>query len=1214
MYKNALKLVFFFSIIVIKGFGQNLFFEKVTGQDISPVTSIHGIAKDSVGYLWFGSWNGAYRYDGKSFTLYHHQAKDPNSLPNNRIRNIISDPDTGLWFLTFDRKYVKYQYQLNNFVTLEDDKVPQHVKNLLANNDNQLNRDKVVHGNVYYLKANQLTSKHIKTGKVNQYLADISQPGRLADDHVSSFYIDDENIIWLGTRNGDVYKVNPNRNPFNLHYSYRPNTDKSKLITVRTLLTNKDNTWLGTDDGVLIYNKEGAIDLSHPFYQSNSQIKFVRTLFKDQEGNIWIGGVSGLECYQTKANKIIPIFNQDMYPNREKPFSVFAIKNNDTPYLWIGLYDGLARVDIKSKTSVLYDFENKIQNHSVTDILFTDQKHILLATEGNGIVPVKLDAEKNAVVDEVLLKKGMDTSITAKIIYSLFQDTDKNLWVGSSEGLYKINMNTYPLKGNSIPLQYNSSDAYISSVTDDVEGNIWVSHKGGISVIDANNNKVLNYQKQDQYNSWSFWERAFYKEPFTNIIYYGAKNGYVSFDPQQIKKVTTKQKKIILKKLYVSNKEVIPAAKSQEHAILSKTLSQTKSVKLAYDNRSFSIDFTSLNFQNTSKEVFEYQLSGYDEGWVKTSNHKVSYQKVPAGTYTFKIKTVSNVKKVPVTTLNIQVLSPWYQTIWAKIFFVCLVLLFVFWVFREILYRDRLRNEIKLERLNREQQEELNKEKLAFFTSVSHELKTPLTLISGPLKKLQEGDVNKEDKQVYLSIVNRNVANLSKLIHQILDFRKSEKGKLKINSTLCNLNGLIDDCYDSFKLIAANRKIQFDLNVPDHPLFCYIDKERVEQILMNILSNAFKYTPDGGTVSFVVQLNKKQTALKINIKDSGVGIDALSLHKIFKPFNNVGARPFHGNSSGIGLSLTKNIVELLQGTIELESELKKGTHVLIKLPFVKGTPQSQEEVLEAPLLETKKVNKQIKKLNKPTLLIVEDNIDVQTYLKKELSKKFVLLQEYDGKKGLETAIKYVPDLIVSDIMMPIMEGVDMCKHLKLNQNTSHIPVILLTAKDSDENQIEGYQYGAEAYITKPFSVDVLKAQIKSVLDNRAILQKQLASIKSVEDLQKDLPNLDNIFLKSVTEKINKEIKNSDLNSEKLARLMDISQSQLYRKLKAITGSTVHEFITRVKMDCAKELLTNSNLNISQVAYETGFTEPSNFSRTFSKYYGVSPSKYLKTHK
>jgi DNA-binding response OmpR family regulator len=433
----------------------------------------------------------------------------------------------------------------------------------------------------------------------------------------------------------------------------------------------------------------------------------------------------------------------------------------------------------------------------------------------------------------------------------------------------------------------------------------------------------------------------------------------------------------------------------------------------------------------------------------------------------------------------------------------------------------------------------------------------------------------------------------------------------------------MEECYATFDFIAKKRNIDFKLQLGEDPLYCSLDFDKTEQIITNILSNAFQYTPDGGAISFSAGLNKEKSTIEIAVEDNGIGIEAAELEKIFEPFNTIGASPYYGYSSGIGLSLTRNLITFLNGTISIESAPNKGTKALIGLPYLMAKEESVVPIVAQPisLKRDYQVNNRedvqedagetASEKTKPTLLIVEDNPDVQIYLGKELSKEYFLIQEYDGKKGLEAAIKHIPDIIVSDIMMPEMEGTVMGRELKSNENTSHIPIIFLTAKGSDENQIEGYNLGAEAYVMKPFNVDVLNAQIKSVLENRTILQNRLGGIKKIDQLQEEVPVLDNQFLEKVIEKITLHIEDTDFNSEELAQVLGISQRQLYRKLKGISGNTVHEFITKVKMNKAEELLKNSDLSVSQIAYKVGFSEPSNFSRTFSKHFGCSPSQYVK---
>jgi len=1213
--KNKYNYFFVIYLVCLSGLNaQNLFFEKISGREVNPVTQIHGIAKDSVGYIWIGSWNGAYRYDGKTFDFFYHNPNDKTSLPNNRIRNIISDKKLGLWFLTFDNKYVRFNYQLNSFKIVTNNKVPKIIIEKLGSNSNKLNENRIVNGKKYFLSSHQFTSQDIKSGEKYFYTANINHPGQLLDDYITDFFIDDQNIIWLGTRGGDVYKANPNRNPFELHYSFRKGSENTKLASVKAILKVDDKIWLGTDEGILIYNKEG-LDYNHPFYKSNSQVKFIRTFFKDDQNGIWIGGVNGLEYYNPKTNQCKLVIDKSLYPKLET-WSIYALEASGKNYLWVGLYNGIARINLTNHVINFINLSSKINNHSVMDILSTNDHELWLGTEGNGVIRLEINS-KGEIYDELslnALQKNSKHSITGNLIYALHKDKKGNIWVGTSEGLNKIYVKTMQIE--KIQLQSDTPNIYISSITDDERGNLWIAHKQGMSMIDIVSNKISNYRKEDQFGSWTFSERAFYKDTVNHRIYFGDKNGYVVFNPAEIKTIVPNAK-LIFKTLYLSNDKVIPMDTINGRPILTKDLSQTEWIQLDNENRNFTIELASLNYNRTNKEVYEYMLEGYEDKWIKTGSSKITYNKVPPGNYLFKARIVSfNDTKSPITTLDVYVSAPWYGTWLAKLLFLVLLTGIVFWIFKAILYRDRLKNEIKLERLNTEKQEELNREKLEFFTNISHDLKTPLTLIVDPLKQLENKSLSAKDKALYFSIINRNLNYLTKLIHQILDFRKSEIGKLKLKTSKQDFTAFIKECHDTFKYIAKKRNIDFKLHLDESPVIGELDFEKTEQIIINILSNALKYTPDGGVVSFSAHVNKEKTTLDIVVEDNGVGIEAKELEKIFEPFNNIGSSPFHGYSSGIGLSLTQSLVQFLNGTIVIESVVNKGTKVLVSIPFTASEElhivQIKEESKETlPYITPKEIQTTELETNKLTVLIVEDNPDVQAYLGNELKKDYILIQEYNGKKGLEAAIQHIPDIIISDIMMPEMEGTELCKELKLNENTCHIPVILLTAKGSDENQIEGYGLGAEAYVMKPFSVEVLKAQIKSVLDNRMILLNRLSDIKSINQLQEESPNLDKIFLAKIVELINNHIEEIDFNSDILAQELKISQRQLYRKIKAISGCTVHEFITKARMNHAESLLRNSDLSISQIAYKVGFSEASNFSRTFSKHFGCSPSQYVK---
>ncbi len=1201
--KGILAVLLFFNLAF--GNAQDLFFEKITGQEFNPITSIHAIAKDSIGYMWFGSWNGAYRYDGQSFELFYHDDTDEGSLPNNRIRNIVSDRELGLWFLTFDGQYVNFNYRKEHFKTISQNDVPSLVLQKLNKNLKTPQPNRIINNSIYYVTNHNFTSVNVLTSTIYTYTANIYQPGAVQDDRVTSHFIDDEDIIWIATSNGDIYRANPYRNPFELNYVYSDRSEDKKLLAVRALLELNKDIWLGTDEGIKVLDNSGNIKkVSNSFHQY-STIKYVRTLFKDHQERVWIGGVKGLEVYDPNKDVVTTILSKSTFDNLEIN-SVFALERIDEKYLWVGLFNGVGRVNLNTNKIDYFDFDEEIGETSVTDILFIDDTHLILATEGSEIIPLKINLDYVPMVD-TKLAKSFSNNLSGKLVYALHRDRNGNLWIGTSEGLDRVTFEENEVQIETIKLGQKSLVTYISSITADNSDNIWIAHKSGISMINAQNGKISNFQKQDRYSSWNFWERAFYNDEESNKIYFGTKNGYLAFDAGLIKTDVNAYDKVTLQSLFIGNERIKPQDSIRGKVVLENTLASTPLLTLDSESRNFSIEYTSFNYDNSLDLQYHYTLKGYDDGWNTTSETRVSYNKVPPGNYEFQIYNDQLIENQgPITRLPITIRTPWYATLIAKISFATILILIFIVLGRELIYRTRLKNQVRLERLNREQQTKLAKDKLDFFTNVSHELKTPLTLISDPLKQLQKNNLNKHDKNLYLSLVDRNVNNLSRLINQILDFRKTEEGAIKPKYSSYDLKRLVHSCFQSFELLAVKRNIDFTIDIDESIGECLIDIEKTEQIFMNILSNAFKYTPDGGSVHWKICLRNQNTILKVSISDSGIGISENALETVFSPFNSSNSRPFHGNSSGIGLSLTKNLVEVLGGSIELESKEQQGTQVYIKLPyrtFNSVSTKNEDKNVDNQVYDSDEID------SKPHILIVEDNLDVQTYLKNELERRYTISQAFNGKDGLDQAITVIPDLIISDIMMPVMEGVAMSKVLKQNQNTCHIPILLLTAKTSEESKMEGFKYGAEGYITKPFSVDVLQAQIKSVLHNRKILQQGLAQKKSIGSLMDSQSKLDSAFLEKITKFVNEELNNPELNSDLIAKHMLISQRQLYRKLKAITGNTVNEFMLRVKMEQAEILLKTSSLNISEIAYKVGYNEPSNFSRSFSKFYGCSPTAY-----
>lgn len=1185
-------------------FSQNLFFEMEMGQDVSPNTSIHGITKDSLGYIWFGSWSGLYRYDGNSFDLFSHTQDDSLSVPNNRIRNLITDDNQQLWILTFDNQYVRYNYAKDYFITVPDSMVPNNVALLLSYNSNQLNRNKTINGYAFYVTGNVFTSQNINTGDATYYYSDLWQPGALADDYITSFYIDNHNIIWLGSRRGTVYKVNTNRKPFNLFHLVNESLEKPALASVRSMAKTKRELWLGSNnDGMFIY-KNGKLDMDHAFYESGNLQMQVRAILEDKYERIWIGGLKGITYYDPATKKETLILNRELYENLIIN-SVYSIIQSAEGNLWAGLYNGLVKINTDNLQLRFYNFPDEIGNHSVMSVLEDRQKNVWLATEGAGILKLYFDNSGNCTRIFKINNTGKEGNrLTGNLVYTLFEDQNGIIWAGTSEALNRIDSENNTI--TSFGLKDGLADQYISAITGDGDGNLWIAHKKGISRYDIEKSEFYNYTLRENNRNWVFLDGAYFRDTANNTIYFGAREGYMSFMPNRIH-TNNFQPQLLFSKLYISGIEVKPKDKINGQVVLHKVLTNTKKLVLNNNNRTFSVEMVGLNFQNKNGDVIYYKLEDFDEDFIQTRHNTITYSKLPPGNYTLNAYVLSSdgVKSKNVR-LDIQVQPPWFLSSVAYFGYFFIIILIIYLSYRIIVSRERLKNQLLIEKLNLEKQEEVNKEKIDFFTNVSHELKTPLTLIIDPIKQLKGKHLSSENKVLYLDLIERNVKQLSDLINQLLDFRKTEIRKIVPEYTWLDGVKLIEKCVHSFDIMSNNRKIDLVFNTNIDELTGLFDKEKLEKIMLNLISNAFKYTPDNGRIEVAVNINENKNTYNIAIKDSGVGIKREALKRIFEPFNNEGSQPFFGYSSGMGLTITKNYVDILGGEIYFESVKNKGTKVRLIFPLHTDDNSFLTSKQSAQVQNNKVASPDS---SNPSLLIVEDNPDVLSYLQAELGKSFVLLSENNGRDGLLSAKLNVPDLIISDVMMPGMDGITMCNRIKTNAKTSHIPVILLTAKGTEEDRIAGLKSGADIYIAKPFSVNVLKAQIKSVLENRQAMQNKLAGEKYIGDVLSQTIDLDNEFISNTIGFVNQNIENVNFNAEELAKLHEISQRQLYRKLKAVTGSTVQEFIVRIRMERASEFLLTTQLTVSEIAYRVGFTEPSNFSRSFSKHFGSSPTKY-----
>jgi signal transduction histidine kinase/AraC-like DNA-binding protein len=699
----------------------------------------------------------------------------------------------------------------------------------------------------------------------------------------------------------------------------------------------------------------------------------------------------------------------------------------------------------------------------------------------------------------------------------------------------------------------------------------------------------------------------------------------------------------------VQNKELQIGDKVNGREILTKNIQYTDSITLTYREPAFTIEFVALNAINPEEIIYSYKLDGFDKDWIHTTAQKryVTYTNLRQGTYTFLVRAANNIGdwEQQATSLTIRILPPWWETSYALVTFSVLFigLLFLFrWL---ILMRARLVHQAKLEHLEREKAEELYQFKMRFFTDISHEFRTPLSLILAPMENILskvEKDPNTEKQS---QIIRKNADRLLRLIEQVMDLRKIDLNKMKLSLSKGDIVAYVRDLTYSFEEIAIQRSMILEFSTDVESLVTWFDENKVEKILGNTLSNAFKFTPDRGKIQVSIQKlpgpvkssGRHADPLDMNefieicIRDNGIGIPDEDKDRLFERFYMVERHDtIVRRGTGIGLALTKELVDLHKGTIRVESKENKGTNIVILLPVISDPAKAGEMVEILP--ERTKAGEPIQRFasaedheyiykythqknlahhdkKKPILLLVEDEAEVRAFIRENFESDFQIYEAADGKTGLEIAIRNDPDIIISDIIMPRMDGVEMCQKLKSDLRTSHIPLILLTARSSMESKMEGLGTGADAYLEKPFSLDLLKMQVGNILDNRKILRNKFSKELVLKPSEIAITPVDAQFLQKAIDIVEKHMADPDFGSDAFCHEIGMSRSQLHRKLKGLTSQPASEFIRTMRLERAVRLLEQSQLSIEEISMNVGFNSPAYFSKCFKNHFGKTPSEH-----
>ena len=1046
---------------------------------------------------------------------------------------------------------------------------------------------------------------------------------------IYDIYEDRQHGIWLGTWAGGLSYLNHANNRFlNYSHSQNPHSLSNNLVS-SFVQDHKGNIFVGTEKGGLnLFNKKKktftTISLSKGIANLNIKCQCI-----DKEGGHWVGTHGHGLFYKKAGEKQYRQFTKGNEDGKHISFnniySVFPVKSG----VWIGTHGGGINFYDHSTGSIsfyssLFPNGPKLCYPYVKSIIVDSYSNLWVGTV-NGFQRISLKGNYGLEINDT-----SQDHIFKNYTYTITQVSDGNIWIGTrSAGIYIYNYNT----GSFTSFNANGllKNKVIFGILEDLNDNIWITSNDGLIQHNPKTKTSRRFDISDGLQGRWFNSQSIFKDA-NNDLYFGGTNGFSMISPENIKFNTTPPE-VIVNKLTINNKQ------SVLYPYATNTDSLVKTIQLDPNETNLRFEFTSNNYLLPEKNRFKYRLVNYYDEWIEADKDATAlFANLKWGTYTFEVKGCNNdgVWSIVPARIYITISKPFYATNLAISIYILLFLLILYYIIQAIKIHAKLENEVYLEKVERKQLEQLNEMKLKFFTNISHEFRTPLTLISGPVKALKQENTLSSHQKEMVDIIHRNSSRLLILINQVLDFRKMEKGKENLKFKNSDIISFVKERVKNFSFNAQQKSIHLIQEFPDTPIMMDFDAEKMEYIIYNLLSNAFKNTLPGGTIT-ISMCDKEPTAtdsysnhlsfgqlatdniVSIRVIDSGSGIDSDDLPKIFDRFEQ--GNKHQKDSSGIGLSMCREFTLLHQGSITTHSTPGQGSCFVVQLPIKHYAeqifPVSHNEIKIIDSQQEQPVSKNIiekdKETRELTILLVEDNMDMQKHITMILDPLYTLKTANNGQQGLQILKNNTVDIILSDVMMPIMNGYEFCSTVKSDISTCHIPIILLTALSTTENKIAGMRQGADAYIVKPFDDTLLITQITNLLQQRQKLREHFAPKHFTEQMV-EMEGLDNYFLKKLNQIIENHIGDEELNIDRLTELVGLSRSQLHRKLKSLTNYSTSEYVRTFRLEKAIKLMQTGQYNIDEIAHVVGFNTHSYFSRCFKQHFNQSPKEYLKTLK
>ncbi|NRS88389.1 signal transduction histidine kinase/ligand-binding sensor domain-containing protein/DNA-binding response OmpR family regulator [Flavobacterium sp. 7E] len=1209
--------------------------------------------------IWIGTSKGLSVFNIKTsrFKSFYKQKNNKNSLPSNYILSITKTPKGHIYIGT-SKGLCEAKFDHTGKLSFKNILTPDtfFVQTIISDKDDNLWIG-TKHKGLFYYDNQKQTLSSLKNKKGFEKI----------DNDIRALTLDKNNALWIGSYNG-VTIIDQNNKSQTIHNDENPNIDKIKALftdvkgsvwmgcyykgvnlwdvsnsnftnfnqynkdkklsfdVVSAIVSDKkDNIYMGTEGGgITVFNPTSG----KTSYLFDKQINTtpsdnIKSLFFDSSGHLLIGSfLDGLKAYNPTTNTVDATFVPITLHQLLKETGVYAIKEEKNGILWLGTFGkGLIRFDKKTNTHISFTIDNSSLTNNRIRTLLIENDHIWVGTQNglNVLSTTNKHSKKQGPKNYFYNPK----TLSGDDILTIFKNKKGTIWIGTkAKGLFYLKNGVF--KDVTLSAK-NGIITAIHSIQEDTKNNLWLGTNHGIVKYNTVKETSTIYDQKDGVVNNEFNDNASLQVG-SSQFYFGSPSGVSYFDSNKIA-INHYVPKVLLTTLCIQNKRIKPNDTSE---ILDKNLIYTKKIILPYDKANFTISFSIPNFVRSQKNQYRYRLVGLENNWTTTNNPEVSYAIQNAGSYTLEILGANNDglwNKEP-TVLEIEVLPAPWLSIWAILAYFILAGLAIYglvWVFKS---KEKLKQELELEQLAAERIKENNQAKLEFFTNISHEFRTPLTLISGPLQQIIAQYSGSNDMYKKLLVMESSTTHLLDLINRLMDFRKLESNLSKLEAANGNIVKFTKEIYLSFTEFAKDGGYNYTFESSDDEIYIYFDRNKLERVFYNLISNAFRYTPAGGTIH--IRLKKEASNFRFEIEDSGVGIAPEHITNVFELFYEVPIlnqeHKQYSKGTGIGLSIVKNLVTLHHGSIIVVNKENIGVIFTLTLPTGKNHLSENEIIKDFKIsddisLYTSQVkNRPVQVFaddianlvhddSKPTILIVEDHKILRNFICNLLKDEYNVITADNGKTGFKKAVKYVPDLVISDVIMPEMVGTELCSKIKENPKTSHIPVILLTSRSSLVYKFEGLDSGADDYISKPFNLLEFKLRIKNTIESTARLKNKFIKEDFFGPKEVQLSTVDTEMLKKAFQIVEINIGNTQFDIPQFCTELGVSRTMLFNKIKAWTNFTPNEFIHEIRLKSAAQMLEQNKINISQIAYKVGFNSPKYFSKCFQKKFDISPNEY-----